>query len=74
MSQEENLPFNEKYTLPPYKETYRRSLEDSERFWKEQALELEWTKPFSKVLDESNAPFYRWFPDGLINITQKRFG
>ncbi|MCY0850296.1 acetate--CoA ligase [Sulfuracidifex metallicus] len=70
MSQEENLPFNEKYTLPPYKETYRRSLEDSERFWKEQALELEWMKPFSKVLDESNAPFYRWFPDGLINITQ----
>jgi acetyl-CoA synthetase len=70
MSQEENLPFNEKYTLSPYKETYRRSLEDSERFWKEQALELEWTKPFSKVLDESNAPFYRWFPDGLINITQ----
>ncbi len=70
MAQEESLPFNEKYTLSPYKLTYRKSIEDAENFWREQAESLEWIKPFSKVLDESNPPFYRWFPDGLINITQ----
>lgn len=54
MAQEENLPFNEKYTLSPYKLTYRRSIGDAENFWREQAESLDWIKPFSKVLDESN--------------------
>jgi hypothetical protein len=30
---------------------------------------LVWTKPFSKVLDESNAPFYEWFNDGELNVS-----
>ncbi len=70
MAQEENLPFEEKYVLPPYKLLYKRSLDDAGNFWKEQAQQLEWIKPFSKVLDESNPPFYRWFSDGLINVTE----
>ncbi|MBJ7419376.1 MAG: acetate--CoA ligase, partial [Rhodoferax sp.] len=30
---------------------------------------LSWTKPFSRVLDESNAPFYQWFDDGELNAS-----
>src|SRR5262245_13240380 len=38
--------------------------------WARQAREhLLWRKPFSKVLDESNAPFYRWFHDGELNAS-----
>ena len=39
-------------------------------FWGEQAREaLLWHKPFSKTLDESNAPFYKWFEDGTLNVS-----
>ena len=30
---------------------------------------LAWHKPFTKVLDESNAPFYKWFEDGDLNVS-----
>ncbi len=41
-----------------------------EGFWAKQAKDhLLWKKPFSKVLDESNAPFYRWFHDGELNVS-----
>lgn len=30
--------------------------------------EVHWDKPYTTILDESNAPLYRWFPDGMINI------
>ncbi|GAB3628072.1 AMP-dependent synthetase [Pandoraea terrae] len=43
---------------------------DYEGFWARQAREnLSWKKPFTKVLDESRAPFYTWFEDGLINAS-----
>ena len=43
---------------------------DYEGFWARLAHEhLLWHKPFSKVLDESNAPFYKWFEDGEINAS-----
>ena len=39
-------------------------------FWAQQANDLlDWHKPFSNVLDESNAPLYRWFDDGEINVS-----
>ena len=39
-------------------------------FWAKLAQqELLWHKPFSKSLDESNAPFYRWFEDGELNVS-----
>lgn len=28
-----------------------------------------WSKPFTKTLDESNAPFYKWFEDGELNAS-----
>ena len=43
---------------------------DYEGFWARLAHEhLLWHKPFSKVLDESNAPFYKWFEDGELNAS-----
>lgn len=51
-----------------YDEMYRRSIEDREGFWAEAAAGLEWYKPWDQVLDDSNPPFYRWFPGGELNI------
>ncbi|MFL9965358.1 acetate--CoA ligase [Paraburkholderia sediminicola] len=43
---------------------------DYEGFWGRLAREtLSWSKPFTKVLDESNAPFYTWFEDGQLNAS-----
>ena len=43
---------------------------DYEGFWARQARELiSWKKPFAKVLDESNAPFFKWFEDGQLNVS-----
>ena len=40
-----------------YKEFHRRSIEDGEGFWAEQAALIDWTKPFHQVLDYSTPPF-----------------
>jgi acetyl-CoA synthetase len=43
---------------------------DYEGFWARLAREhLSWHKPFTKVLDESRAPFYTWFEDGELNAS-----
>ncbi|WP_119677467.1 propionyl-CoA synthetase [Indioceanicola profundi] len=50
-----------------YEEMHRRSLEDPEGFWAEAAEQIEWSRRWDKVLDESNAPLYRWFVGGEMN-------
>ncbi len=43
---------------------------DYEGFWARLAREnLDWHKPFAKTLDESQAPFYKWFEDGQLNVS-----
>ncbi|MFW7347406.1 MAG: acetate--CoA ligase [Pigmentiphaga sp.] len=43
---------------------------DFEGFWARLAREtLQWSKPFTRTLDESNAPFYKWFDDGELNVS-----
>jgi len=43
---------------------------DYRGFWAKHAREtLAWHKPFTEVLDESNAPFYKWFYDGELNAS-----
>jgi propionyl-CoA synthetase len=51
-----------------YAEFHRRSIEDREVFWREQALLVDWQRPFEKVLDYSRPPFARWFPGGTLNL------
>src|SRR6516225_3893177 len=47
-----------------------KAARDFEGFWGDLARELVvWKKPFTKVLDESNAPFYKWFGDGELNVS-----
>ena len=53
---------------------YQALLEEADRdpnvFWGRMAREqLQWTKPFTKVLDESRAPFFEWFGDGELNVS-----
>ncbi len=44
---------------------------DPDGFWKRLANEhVRWRKPFTKVLDESKAPFYTWFEDGELNVSE----
>ena len=43
---------------------------DYEGYWARLAREnVVWTKPFTQVLDDSNAPFYKWFADGELNAS-----
>src|SRR5262245_8911827 len=49
-------------------EAHRRSLEDKEGFWLEAAKAVAWTTPPTKALESSRPPFYRWFPDGRLNV------
>ena len=50
-----------------YAEIYNRSLEDPSGFWIEAAGAITWNTRPSVGLDDSDAPFYRWYPDGVLN-------
>ncbi len=52
-----------------YKEIVEEFEKDYEKTWGKLAkIKLKWEKPFTKVLDESNAPFYKWFIGGKLNV------
>ena len=58
----------------PGMDAYRALCAEAERdftgFWERLAREqLLWHKPFTKILDESKAPFYLWFYDGELNAS-----
>ena len=57
-------------TVQEYDKLYRRSIEDREGFWAEQAELLDWYQKWDQVLDDSRAPFYRWFTGAKTNIIQ----
>ena len=50
-----------------FKDVHSRSLADPEGFWGEAAAGIDWIKPWDRVLDDSNPPFYRWFAGGELN-------
>ncbi len=58
----------ERAHIKDYDSLYKRSIEDREGFWAEQAENLEWFKKWDRVLDDSNRPFFKWFVGGKINI------
>jgi acetyl-CoA synthetase len=51
-----------------YEEAVARGQEDLEGFWEEAAEDLHWFKKWDKVLDRSDAPFFKWFVGGKTNI------
>ena len=51
-----------------YESTYNEAMQDIEAFWAARAETLDWFQKWDKVLDSSDAPFYKWFVGGKINI------
>src|SRR5436190_5334131 len=54
--------------MTSYKAFHRRSLEDRDGFWTEQARLIHWQRRFQEVLDYSKPPFARWFVGGETNL------
>jgi propionyl-CoA synthetase len=50
-----------------YESVFHESIEQAEEFWGEAAKNIQWFKAYSRVLDDSNPPFYRWFTGGEVN-------
>ncbi|QYJ14960.1 Acetyl-coenzyme A synthetase [Rubrobacter xylanophilus DSM 9941] len=55
-------------SVQEYREFHRRSIEDREGFWAEQARLVDWKRGWDEVLDFSRPPFARWFPGGQTNL------
>ena len=53
--------------MSPYESAHRRSIDHPEEFWAEAAAAIDWDTKWSRVLDDRNAPFYRWFAGGRLN-------
>ena len=51
-----------------YDDIFRASVDDPERFWLDAARTIDWSRSRRTALDASRPPFYRWFPDGELNV------
>ncbi|MEM4776521.1 MAG: acetate--CoA ligase [Pyrobaculum sp.] len=79
ITKESELPFEERIVnqkwqhrhtpIDVYYKFHRQTVENIEAFWEGVAKELEWFKPWDKVLDASNPPFYKWFVGGRLNLS-----
>ena len=57
-------------SMAQYDAMCQEAATDFDGFWAKLARSnLDWTKPFTKTLDESNVPFYKWFDDGELNAS-----
>jgi acetyl-CoA synthetase len=56
-------------SLDEYRALYRRSVEDPEGFWGEQAQQLQWSRKWDRVL-EWNPPHAKWFVGGALNLSE----
>ncbi|HNR19557.1 MAG TPA: acetate--CoA ligase [Bacteroidia bacterium] len=58
-------------TIADYHKEYKRSTENPEQFWDEQASNFLWKKKWSRTLEWNfKEPFVKWFLDGELNITE----
>ena len=56
--------------MAAYQALVQEAEDDYQAFWARQARELlSWKTPFTKVLDDSEAPFFKWFEDGTLNAS-----
>ncbi len=57
-------------SMAQYDAMCQEAADDFEGYWERLArANLNWAKPFTKTLDESKAPFYKWFDDGTLNAS-----
>ena len=54
--------------MTSYADFHRRSIEDRDGFWTEQAQLIDWHKPFDQVCDYGKPPFADWFAGGETNL------
>jgi hypothetical protein len=54
--------------MTTYKEFHKRSIEDRDGFWKEQAELIDWNKAPEQICDYSRPPFVKWFKGGETNL------
>ncbi len=55
--------------IPDYEKVNAEAMADLPGFWGKIAAEnFEWYKPWETVLDDHNAPFYKWFVGAKVNI------
>ena len=53
-----------------YRALCKEAEDDYEGYWGRRAKELlDWKVPFTQVLDQSNAPYFKWFADGKLNVS-----
>ena len=57
-----------------YRELFDASIEDPCAFWADAARAVTWIREPLRILDDSNPPFYRWFPDGRAQHLRQRAG
>ncbi|MEV6304658.1 propionyl-CoA synthetase [Actinoplanes sp. NPDC051861] len=50
-----------------YRQEYERSLTDPDGFWRDAATAIDWDREPTRILDDSEAPLFRWFPDAELN-------
>ncbi|SDT42511.1 AMP-binding protein [Actinoplanes derwentensis] len=50
-----------------YREAYQRSITDPAGFWQHAAEAIDWIDPPDRILDDSTAPIFRWFPGATLN-------
>lgn len=58
-------------TAAQYEEKYKRSIEDPDGFWGDEAQRIDWIKPFTKVKNTSWEPGkidIKWYEDGTLNV------
>ena len=53
--------------MSAYADAYARSMADPQSFWLEAADAIDWFEKPHRALDTSEAPFFTWFPDGVLN-------
>ena len=65
----DSLPVELRYwPIKRYMDTYKKSLDDIEEFWGQEARNLEWFSTWDRVLDW-DIPFAKWFPGGMLNAS-----
>ncbi|HTS53130.1 MAG TPA: propionate--CoA ligase [Burkholderiales bacterium] len=68
MTPARRLQKQEEKMAQSYRNFYRRSIDQPDAFWAEQARLVHWHRPFERVLDYSRPPFARWFVGGQTNL------
>jgi acetyl-CoA synthetase len=65
----DSLPVELRYwPIKRYMDTYKKSIDNIEEYWEQEARKLEWASTWDRVLDW-DAPFAKWFPGGMLNAS-----